>query len=137
MIMLRAHHINCLFFYRGIGYNESFTNNMNKTKDIFIKNPATIFQLTTECDTLCSKCPNKSSLNLCNSNDKILELDNKTLKSYNLEINKLYDFQFIIENIYKNFNSNKFKDICKSCDWYQKGTCSCNLINEQKLTWSL
>ncbi|MGL5353054.1 MAG: DUF1284 domain-containing protein [Clostridium sp.] len=137
MINLRAHHINCLFFYRGIGYDKDFTVNMNTVKDTIIKNPLTTFKLINKCDVLCSKCPNKLSSNLCKSNKKVLELDIKTLKSYNLEVNKLYDFQFIIENIYKDFDNNKFKEICKSCEWYQKGTCSCNLINDQKQLWSL
>lgn len=136
MIMLRAHHINCLFFYKGLGYNKEFTLNMDRLKDIFIKNPLTTFKLINECDDLCSKCPHILSSNLCISNENILNLDTNTINTYNLEVNKSYTFQFIIETIYNNFDNNKFETICISCEWYQKGVCSKNSISEQKLIWS-
>lgn len=137
MLKLRAHHINCLFFYKGLGYDDSFTMNMYNLKHTLLQNPSTIFMLTNECDNICSKCPNKSSSNLCISNEKVLHLDNRTLMSYNLEINKYYNFQFIVETIYKNFDPYKFQEICKTCEWYQKDVCSKHLISKQKLIWPI
>lgn len=43
MLKLRAHHINCLFFYKGLGYDDSFTMNMDNLKHTLLKNPSTIF----------------------------------------------------------------------------------------------
>lgn len=136
-IVLRPHHINCIFFYKGLGYNKEFVEGMNKILKIFKENPNTKIKLIVKCDDLCANCPNKQLNNICITKDHVTKLDCDTLKAYNLKVNQEYTFQQIIDTIYKNFNKNKFSKICSSCNWYKEGICSENIIEEQLKKWNL
>lgn len=134
MLIIRPHHINCLFFFKGLGYNYDFTSNMNNIKNTLIKDNNVKIKLVSQCDMICSHCPSKS-LGVCLFEDKVRLLDNNTLKEYKLNINTEYDFSYIIENIYKKYDYKKFFNICNTCEWFKKGVCSINIIPEQKDYW--
>ena len=128
MIYLRPHHINCIYFFVGKGYDEAFVSNMNKTIDTLNKNKSTQnIKFVCNCDFLCKKCPNKKNKN-CITKEHVLDLDGKTIREYKLNLNKLYSFEEIIEKYYLNYDATKFTNICESCEWYKNGTCSTNKI---------
>jgi len=137
MLLLRPHHINCIFFYRGLGYSEDFILGMNNMLTLFKENPNTKIKLTIKCDNLCVKCPNKQLNNVCITEEMIARLDYNTLQIYNLKENKEYAFNEIIDIIYKNFNKDTFHKICSTCNWYKDGVCNDNIINEQLEKWTL
>lgn len=137
MLLLRPHHINCIFFYRGLGYSEGFITGMNNTLNLLNENVSSKIKFIAECDTLCANCPNKQINNCCITKDKVQELDYNTLEIYNLKENEEYTFNEIINNIYKNFDKSKFHKICRSCNWYKKGICSENIIKHQLDKWNL
>lgn len=133
MLKLRPHHINCLFFYRGMGYSEAFVERMSQIeKELFLR-PYTEIEFVVGCDVVCECCPNKQMDHTCKSEKRIVKLDENTLAYYELEIGKRYDFQFIKEQIYKNFDPHKFEAICKGCEWYRQGVCSVEHIESQKV----
>ncbi len=127
-IFLRPHHINCIFFFEGKGYSSEFVDNM---KNIISNLDKNIIQFQTSCDCLCLKCPRKIN-NLCENEEHIQLLDKLTLENYNLDLNREYVFQTIINSFYKNFDVDKFEKICGSCEWYKNGTCSVKKIEENK-----
>lgn len=133
MIKLRPHHINCIFFYKGLGYSKEFVDNMN-----YIINELSIekseIMLINDLDDLCVKCPNNLG-EKCTSNDKVINLDNKTISRYNLKNNEVYLFKHIVEKIYKNYNEDDFKFICSNCEWYKSGVCSEEVIELQRSKW--
>lgn len=137
MLLLRPHHINCVFFYRGLGYSKEFVKGMNDIIYILNNNPHTKIKLITKCDDLCVNCPNKKDNNTCLTDEKVKELDFKTLKTYNLEENEEYIFYEIINTIYKNFDKDKFHKICRGCNWYKSDTCCDSIILEQSKIWNL
>ena len=134
MLIIRPHHINCLFFFKGLGYDYNFTENMNNIRNKILSNNDIKIKLVSHCDMICSRCPNKSS-EICLFNDKVNMLDSNTLKAYNLNEDKEYSFSYIIDNIYKSYNYEKFCSICSSCEWFKKGVCSKDIIPEQKKIW--
>lgn len=134
MLIIRPHHINCLFFFKGLGYNYDFTSNMNNIKNTLIKDSNIKIKLVSHCDMICNHCPSKSS-DICLFHDKVTLLDYNTLNEYHLNINTEYDFSYIIEHIYKKYDYKKFFNICNTCEWFKKGVCSINIIPEQKDYW--
>ena len=38
MLIIRPHHINCLFFFKGLGYDYNFTVNMNNIRNKILSN---------------------------------------------------------------------------------------------------
>lgn len=135
MINIRAHHINCLFFYIGKGYSNEFIEKMDFVRNEFINDSRKKFMLVNKCDEICDVCPNKLTDNTCETNDHVLELDKKTIEEYKLNINKIYDFKYIKDNIYLNFDDTKFINICKECTWYKEGVCNIKSIEIQKEKW--
>jgi len=41
MLLLRPHHINCIFFYKGIGYSKDFIEGMDNILNLVKKEPNT------------------------------------------------------------------------------------------------
>ncbi len=56
-LILRPHHILCLGFFQGKGYNEAFTQNMDKV--LASLTPGTPLRLTMGHDVLCAACPRR------------------------------------------------------------------------------
>lgn len=135
MLLLRPHHINCIFFYKGLGYSEDFVKGMNSILKLIKENSKVKIKLIVKCDNLCDNCPNMQSNNVCITKENVAKLDYNTLQIYNLKENQEYTFNEIINTIYKNFNSNKFHKICSSCNWYKVGVCNDNIIADQIKNW--
>lgn len=90
--------------------------------------------LINDLDYLCVRCPNNLG-DKCRSNDKVIDLDKKTVYRFNLKYNEVYLFKDIIEKIYKNYNEGDFKFICNECEWYKSGVCNTDIIKLQKSKW--
>jgi len=137
MLLLRPHHINCIFFYKGLGYNKAFIEGMDNILNWVKEEPNTKIKLVVNCDNLCNNCPNKQSTDVCITKEKVDKLDYNALQVYNLKENQEYTFKEIINTIYKGFNKNKFQDICSTCNWYKEGICSEDVIEYQLKKWNL
>ena len=137
MLLLRPHHINCIFFYKGLGYSEDFIGEMNNLLTLLKEHSDTKIKLIVNCDTLCKNCPNKQLGDICITKEKVDKLDYNTLQVYALKENEEYTFNEIIDTVYKHFNKNKFHKICSTCNWYKDGICSDNIIEEQLKKWNL
>ena len=124
VIKLRPHHINCIYFFVGLGYSREFVENMKNVIKQLKTDKNIRIQFTMETDDLCSHCPNRIN-NFCNTEEKVKQFDKQTIKYYNIDMTKLYDYTFF-ENIYKNFNYKTLKNICGSCEWYKQGVCGKN-----------
>lgn len=55
---LRGHHLLCLRFFQGRGYNSAFVSNMQQIAARLAAHPQTVVALTCEPDDLCRACPN-------------------------------------------------------------------------------
>ena len=113
-----------------LGYDEKFTQNMKNIIEKLLKNKLSI-KFVKNCDCLCKYCPNKID-NSCKTEEHIKQLDELTITNYNLDLNKIYSFQEIYDNYYKNFDKMKFLNICQSCEWFKSGVCSIEKIRKNK-----
>ena len=55
-LRIRAHHGLCFLFFKGLGYNAAFVDNMQAVWQVLQENP--MVTLTTQCDCVCVACPN-------------------------------------------------------------------------------
>ncbi len=116
MIRLRAHHGMCLFYFRGIGYSDSFTQNMTAYKDRLEKDDPLI-QLLAETDDICAACPHNKG-GLCDSSDKTEDYDRAVLAHTALrEGSTLHFSEFTALVSDKILKCGKRPDICGSCTW--------------------
>ncbi|MDD4124240.1 MAG: DUF1284 domain-containing protein [Eubacteriales bacterium] len=114
-IYLRPHHGLCIRFYRGIGYSDEFTTNMNKVIKL-LENGAEI-TLINGGDTLCGHCPNYDGKS-CLSGEKPKKYDNAVLSLTDLlpgDRMKWNVFRDILTE--KVFEAGKFDEICGDCEW--------------------
>lgn len=127
MIELRPHHLLCTQGYSGKGYSLEFVNNMDKIV-YNLRNSNVDIALTFKADNICNCCPNLKLDNKCKSEDKILAMDSKVIKYFNLE-EKVYNYNEINSNINSNMNLEIMNDICGNCEWYPISSCKKNILN--------
>jgi len=130
-INLRGHHLICLHFFRGRGYDENFTKNLSNLLNNIRNKEITI---TNSADDVCKKCPylkGKECKYDYNSEKEIREMDKKAIKLLNIK-EKTIKWKRIREKLPKVFN--EWLAYCKTCDW--KGDCKEN-SKWTKLTSSL
>ena len=56
-LSLRAHHLLCVFGFRGLGYGPAFVTNMRHTVERFFGDGAVEVVLVSGCDDVCAACP--------------------------------------------------------------------------------
>lgn len=134
VLELRAHHINCIFFYEGKGYSDGFVKEMDKVVEQLKRSDSQLISLKKDNDRFCNACPHLRE-GKCISYRKIHKLDQDTLKTYGLEEGKIYPFNMIKEQIYKNYDESLFEKICSGCEWYKQGVCSKEKIKNQQMIW--
>lgn len=118
MIKLRPHHILCIQNYKGKGYSNEFTYNMEKViEKLRLEDKV---EIIFKEDSICCKCPNKNGKGECITTDKVKEIDKKVIKYFNIE-EKVYVYSKL--NTKVNIDEKMKKDICGSCEWYIKKVC--------------
>ena len=70
----------------------------------------------------------------CITENKVVDLDNKTLNEFGLEL-KEYNFSDFIENIYSIYTESNLYNICSECEWFKQGICKKEIIEEHKKYW--
>ncbi len=130
MLNLRAHHLFCIQGYLGNGYSEKFTENMDEIVDKLKDNPSITLKAINKVDDICKCCPNKLENNLCESEEKVNNLDLKVLKFLKIEPNREYVYEELVKYIKENLTYDTFYDICKNCGWFTMGYCKSQLFRE-------
>ncbi|CAH2212545.1 DUF1284 domain-containing protein [Tepidibacter aestuarii] len=131
---LRAHHIFCIQGYIGKGYDEDFTHNMDKIVKHLKSNPKAKITITDSIDCICSKCPNNINNSNCQTQDKVTALDSKVIDLLNLEKDKTYTYNELLEILKNNLSIEKFSRICSSCQWFEYGYCKEAMSKLLKMT---
>lgn len=105
----------CLAFFKGEGYSNDFTDNMNNVLNLMSENPK--LRIIAERDVICSECPNLSD-GKCETYDLVQSYDNKVLSLCEINENdELYwkDFSKLVYE--KIIAAGKREKICGSCEW--------------------
>lgn len=114
---LRGHHLICLQFYHGEGYNEEFIEKLDEV--IERAKGGEKIEIVYGTDEVCRACPYLKD-NECNysedSKDEIYELDNIALNLLKYSVGEVVYWDEIKEKVAEIINIWRDK-VCKECEW--------------------
>jgi len=130
MPLLRGHHLVCLNFFNGEGYDEVFINNLKNLLDRVEEEDITI---SFGADDVCRSCSYLEA-NRCqhskNSDEEIMEMDTKALTLLTLSHGDKVEWSALKEKLCKIFPE-WFSIYCIDCDW--RVTCEKNAFFQRLL----
>ncbi|NTU42683.1 MAG: DUF1284 domain-containing protein [Nitrospirales bacterium] len=120
---LRGHHLICLHFYRGEGYDEAFIMHLERVMAEVRREGV---RVSTGPDAICLSCPHLSNSRCIFSpeaDEEIGSMDKKALELLGLEEGMEAQWQSIEQRIPCLF-AQWYDSFCSSCSW--QGACSKN-----------
>jgi hypothetical protein len=116
MPTLRGHHLICLQFFSGEGYDQKFIDNLKSVIALLESNQLEIREGE---DDVCRKCPylkNDSCQYSENADAEIREMDRKALELLDLSAGNRVAWDSI-KNSVPNIFSDWFRSYCSDCEW--------------------
>lgn len=110
MIYLRGHHLICLHFFTGEGYNKEFVENLYSVIDRAMDEN---IHVTEGADEICKKCPHLIN-NICKDEKEIAEMDKTALELLKLKITDNVSWDEIEKKLPEIFN-HWYKLYCIPC----------------------
>ncbi|MEM4702236.1 MAG: DUF1284 domain-containing protein [Archaeoglobaceae archaeon] len=117
MRKLRGHHLICLHFFKGYGYDEKFVENVQR-----ILKEIKEVEVVDGIDEICMACPhNEGFCNFSeNSEMEVKELDSLALKLMNLKPGMILEWEDLKVKVPKIMD--EWRNLaCRECDW--RGVC--------------
>lgn len=117
MLSLRGHHLVCLHFFTGEGYDRDFTRSL---RNILTRADREEIRIASGADDVCTSCPNLR-LGRCeyraNAEPDIREMDRKALALLNLSVSgggrRWDELRDSVRAIFPEWHSL----FCSACDW--------------------
>ncbi len=116
MPILRGHHLICLHFFNGEGYDESFIHNLKKVMDRADNESVAI---SSGADDVCNHCVflKKGRCESSGTSEKaIKKMDIKALALLNQSVGDIVEWAEIKENVSSIFPDWYFQ-YCTECEW--------------------
>ena len=117
MIKFRGHHLICLHFFKGEGYNEEFVTNLS---DLITRaNASESIIVTHDADDVCKACPyleENSCKHKPDSEEQIRNLDNRALGLLGLlpdQVVLWHEIRSLVDLAPNEW----FSSFCSGCDW--------------------
>lgn len=126
---LRPHHLMCTQGYSGKGYDKAFIENMDIVTNELRNNKDCVVEIVFSTDDICKSCPNMIDVNLCETNEKVNNIDKKVIQYFKLE-EKEYKYNDIVNYIKDNITEDIMDDICEKCNWYTMSKCKEKICNK-------
>ncbi|MFZ6008012.1 MAG: DUF1284 domain-containing protein [Nitrospirota bacterium] len=118
MLTLRGHHLICLHFFSGEGYDATFIENL---RDVLKRAEDEEIDIISTADNICTRCPYLKDYK-CTYDEKadedIREMDETALKLLNLRAGQKItwqDLKNLIPDIFLQWHDR----YCNECDWKQ------------------
>ena len=113
---VRPHHAICAHFFAGKDYNEQFVEHMYRILTM-LKNDNSSVTLTSECDCICSKCPNNNN-GKCTADEKVRKIDSRTIEILGMNFGNSLTWRELCETTERKIIiTGKLKDVCCGCEW--------------------
>ncbi|MBI4826049.1 MAG: DUF1284 domain-containing protein [Nitrospirae bacterium] len=128
MPLLRGHHLICLHFFDGEGYDEAFINNLRKILERAKDEEITI---SSGADDICVLCPylkESRCLYTESSDEDVRNMDTEALALLCLSKEDKVKWDEI-RNKVKRIFPNWYSSRCKECDW--KDACEKNALFQE------
>ena len=116
--MIQPHHCLCLQLYRGHGYSEVFSENLEAVLGRLTEKNEKFTVTPVEADILCMACPHFEN-GICDSDEKVRRLNADVLFHTALPLEKPMvwsDMLSLTEEILS--DDEKFALVCGRCEWY-------------------
>ncbi len=130
MPLLRGHHLICLHFFHGEGYDEAFIKNLRNTLSRAEKEEITISSGADDVCTSCLYLKQSRCRYAENADEEILKMDTKALALLSLSRIDKVRWNTLKNKIHEIF-SEWFFLYCTECDW--RGACEKNTFFQQLL----
>lgn len=115
---LRPHHLLCIQKYTGHGYDEAFTEHMNRVVSTLRDNPDISFTVTKGCDDLCEMCPNNEG-GVCSALEKVSTMDKAVMEICEIDYSERVSWDKYAKTARELiFETDEFRRICSSCEWF-------------------
>ena len=124
-ITFRPHHFLCALGYQGKGYDDAFTENMDKViADGLhqVGGEKTLITVTRQADVICGPCPHRRGQG-CASQEQIDKLDNRHAERLNLVDGEILSWGEAKEKIALNVKKGDLSTLCEGCQWLELGLC--------------
>ena len=122
LLYLRGHHLFCIQFFQGYGYNSKFTKKMGQLISNLKNNPSLIIKLTTSCDSICANCPwykeNNCRESSKESENKLIEKDKQILSLLDLEEGTIISAGKLNKKVIELLSNINLVGICGKCQWF-------------------
>jgi hypothetical protein len=118
MIKFRGHHLICLHFFSGEGYDDIFKENL---RDVLERTETEDIEVCEEADEICEKCPYLKKFKCRydeHADDEIREMDKTALSLLKIDKYARVRWHRIKKNIPEIFFQ-WYKGNCNECDWKQ------------------
>ena len=119
---LRPHHLFCMQFFIGKGYDSAFTQNMTRICDALHTDPDQEITIVFSSDDLCDCCPNRQADGGCLTDKKVRCFDSRVASLLNLQENH-YFWRRLLTQVQHVLNRKTLKQVCGNCEWQKKGIC--------------
>lgn len=116
MLTFRGHHLICLHFFSGEGYDAAFVENL---KDVLKRAEYEEIEIISTADNICAKCPylkNDKCAYDEKADEEIREMDKTALKLLNLSVGQKITWQDL-KNLIPNIFPQWHDKYCNDCDW--------------------
>jgi len=132
---IRAHHLLCMFGFRGLGYSRAFVDNMRAIVDSFFSESGAEVGLLTRCDAICAACPHLRHGECAAEEGADLAVrtrDEKVLAMLGLAAGDRLDSPSLARLVADKVQPSDLPVICAGCQWLQAGYCQEGLSNFQR-----
>lgn len=126
LLVLRAHHLLCIHGFRGMGYDEAFTETMWALVRAMQDDVPRRVRVIRGLDTACWRCPHHGE-GVCEasptSEAHVLGLDQNVLAHLGLVSGEVYDKAELIARTRERVHPDDLDHLCAGCSWLPYGVC--------------
>ena len=113
---LRLHHLLCIGFFEGKGYDDGFTANMARVVGLLAEDGSEV-ELTRSADLICAACPNDLN-GCCTSTDKVRRYDSAVMDLCGLREGEVYTARELFDKTRERIIlSGRLGEVCGDCCW--------------------
>lgn len=119
LIPLRCHHLVCMQYFVGKGYDNTFIHHMASVIEYLRQRPKDrLIQVVEGTDVICSKCPHRTQDSCTTNNGSILQKDAAYRLLLQLPRGVCLSYAQATEKVQRWITDDVFQKICGSCEWY-------------------
>ncbi len=125
---LRGHHLFCTFLFSGSGYDEAFTENMQKVVDGLRSGEP--LRLCAGHDHVCSACPNRLPEGCALGTEDVARRDAAALRELGLAPDMPLTWEELKVRLAQ-MDEAGFQRVCGGCRWQAEGLCGWELLHRR------